>query len=369
LIKPPPRQRGAEQAPLVPEPFLHVGDERIYNPLTDRTISRADHQGAAVGDLLTGAIRVDALADSLRRRLIEEAWLVEDTGDLSRRFLLKFVALEASTVCNQKCYFCPVSVQPREEYAMPIEQYQGIVGQLAAYRETIQAVFMINYNEPTADKRFVDQVRIIKEAGLPPAVNTNATGLTPERVDAILEMGGLCFLSVNLSTLDRQRYQDDRGYDHLDIVLRNLDYVKHRPLAPRMDLAVLGTGDEEHRRQFAAIRERFTGSRFSVLSFVVNDRAGYLGLPLPPERRRRSLRGCEQTGSRPLQYLHITPRAKVVLCCQDYSETTEVGDLNEQSIADVLAGPTLSRMRRWTYGLEEAPHDYICRNCKFALGE
>jgi MoaA/NifB/PqqE/SkfB family radical SAM enzyme len=294
---------------------------------------------------------------------------VEDPGDLSTRFLLKYVALEASTTCNQKCYFCPVSIEPREAYSMPTGQYGDIVGQLTAYRETIQAVFMISYNEPTADKRFVDQVRIIKEAGLPPAVNTNATGLTPERVDAIIGMGGLCFLSVNLSTLDRRRYEEDRGYDHLDLVLRNLDYVKDRPLATRMDLAVLGTGDDEHRRQFEAIRARFAGSRFSVLSFVVNDRAGYLGLPLPPERRRRTLRGCEQTGSRPLQHLHITPRAKVILCCQDYSETTEVGDLNRQSVAEVLGGPALSRLRRWTYGLEEAPHDYICRGCKFALGE
>ena len=228
---------------------------------------------------------------------------------------------------------------------------------------------MISYNEPTADRRFVDQVRVIKEAGLPPAVNTNATGLTPERVDAILALGGLRFLSVNLSTLDRRRYEEDRGYDHLALVLRNLDYVKDRPIATRMDLAVLGTGDEEHRRQFDAIRSRFAGSRFSVLSFVVNDRAGYLSLPVPPERRRRALRGCEQTGSRPLQHLHVTPRAKVILCCQDYSETTEVGDLNEQSVADVLAGPALSRLRRWTYGLEEAPPDYICRGCAFALGE
>ena len=362
-------RRRAVQARLVPEPFLHVGDERIYNPLTHRTISRGDREGAALADVLSSACRVEGLADSLRRRLIEEAWLVEDTGDLSRRFLLKYVALEASTVCNQKCYFCPVSVEPRDPYSMPIEQYRDIVRQLAAYRETIQAVFMISYNEPTADKRFVDQVRIIREAGLPAAVNTNATGLTPECADAIIEMGGLCFLSVNLSTLDRQRYQDDRGYDHLDLVLRNLDYVKDRPLAPRMDLAVLGTGDDEHGRQFEAIRERFAGSRFSVLSFVVNDRAGYLGLPLPPERRRRTLRGCEQTGSRPLQHLHVTPRAKAILCCQDYSETTEVGDLNEQSVAEVLGGAALSRMRRWTYGLEAAPPDYICRSCKFALGE
>jgi hypothetical protein len=53
-------------------------------------------------------------------------------------------------------------------------------------------------------------------------VLSNGTGLTPARVDAILELGGLRFLSVNLSTLDRERYRADRGGDHRDLVLRHL---------------------------------------------------------------------------------------------------------------------------------------------------
>ena len=32
-----------------------------------------------------------------------------------------------------------------------------------------------------------DQVRVLKRYGLPPAVLTNATGLTPQRIDAILD--------------------------------------------------------------------------------------------------------------------------------------------------------------------------------------
>ena len=32
-----------------------------------------------------------------------------------------------------------------------------------------------------------------------------------------------------------------------------------------------------------------------------------------------------------------------------------------------LAGPGLALMRRWAYGLEESPADFICRGCTFAL--
>ena len=192
------------------------------------------------------------------------------------------MSLEAHTVCNQSCYFCPVSIAPRETYFMPTELYERIVGELAAYRDTIEAVFMINYNEPTADRRFVDQVRTIRAAGLPPAVLTNGTGLTPDRIDALVEMGGLRFLSINLSTLDRERYTSDRGGDHLELVLRNLDHAKDKPLAERDGHRGARHRRRTHRRDFEAIGERFAGSRFDVKYFEVMDRAGYLEIGLKP---------------------------------------------------------------------------------------
>jgi len=270
-------------------------------------------------------------------------------------------------VCNQACYFCPVSVDPREDYFMPTELYERILGELAAYSDTIEALFMINYNEPTLDKRFVDQVKAILASGLPPAVLTNGSGLTPERVDAILTAGQLRYLSINLSTLDRDRYRRDRGKDQLPVVLRNLEYLKNKPLAETMEVVVLGTGDERHEGDFEAIRERLADSLFTVKKYEVMDRAGYLEIGLKVSQRQRTLGGCENTGSRPLQHLHITPRGECVFCCEDYDEKYVIGDLSRQSVEEVLRGPELARLRRWAYGLEESSADFICRGCVYSL--
>lgn len=361
------RPAGASEAAPRLNPFLHVGEDRVYDPLTDRTLTSAEPGYGLVRGLLAGSTTVEETAESERALLSGQGWLLPADEDPSRRFLLKYVSLEAHTVCNQSCYFCPVSIAPREDYFMPTELYERIVGELAAWRDTIEAVFMINYNEPTADKRFVDQVRTLRAAGLPPAVLTNGTGLTPARIDALVELGGLRFLSINLSTLDRERYSKDRGGDHLGLVLKHLDYAKDKALAEQMDMVVLGTGDENHKRDFAEISQRFAGSRFTVKSFEVMDRAGYLQIGLKPAVPNQRLCGCENVGSRPLQHLHITPRGQCVLCCEDYDEAYVVGDLTRESVEEVLTGPTMSLMRRWAYGLEEAPRDFICRNCTFAL--
>jgi hypothetical protein len=353
-------------AALEVEPYLHADGGSLYNPLTDRRLPAEDPLFALLEDVRAGRRPPAALPDEARAALHAQGWLREPGGDRDRRFRLKYVSLEADTVCNQACYFCPVSVAPRPAHAMTEALYASIAAQLAAFSDTLLGVFTNHYNEPTADPAFLARIRTLKEHGLPAAVLTNATGLTPARADALLAMGGLRFLSVNLSTLDRDRYASDRGRDHLPLVLRNLAHVRDRPLAQDMEIVVLGRGDEAHREDFARIRDAFAGSRFTVKSYEVMDRAGHLETGAKPARPHARLAGCEQTGSRPLQHLHVIPDGRCLLCCEDYDARYVVGDLARQSIREVLEGGELARLRRLTYGLEPAPADYLCRACLFA---
>ena len=249
---------------------------------------------------------------------------------------------------------------------MTDELFARIVNQLTAFRTTLQSVFLQSYNEPTLDRRFVDQVRTLMANGLPVAVLSNGSGLTPAKTDALLELGGLRYLGINLSTLDRDRYHRDRGADHLPVVLRNLEYLKDKPLAREMILTVLGTGDATHDADFDAIRERFAASRFTLDKRTVMDRAGWLDVGLTAADRTRPLAGCENIGSRPLQHLHITPHGTCILCCEDYDEKYVVGDLTRSTIAEVLEGEEIARLRRWVYGIDQSPADFMCRSCVFA---
>lgn len=356
----------AEAAVWQPSPYLHVADDRLYNPHTDVTLLRGEDGYDLLRPLVEERRSGLCLTPELRG-LADAGWLIEESRDLSLSYRLKYVSLEAHTVCNQSCYFCPVSIAPRSAHFMPTEMYERIVGEIADLGEPIEAVFMISYNEPTVDKRFVDQVRAIREAGLPPATLTNGTGLTPERVDALVELGGLRFLSINISTLDRQRYKEDRGGDHLTKVLKNLDYAKDKPVGEDMHIVVLGTGDEVHQQDFEELRDRFAGSRFKVEHWIANDRAGYLEVGLKGDGSERRLCGCEHMGSRPIHHLHINPHGECILCCQDYNETVKVGDLRGKSVREVLVGEEFARARRQVYGLEDAPDNFLCHNCKFAL--
>lgn len=338
-------------------PYLHVDPDKIYNPLTDLTLlpGEADYE----------RFRAFERGGEAGEELLRNGWLIPEEADPSRSYRLKIVSLETLTTCNQKCYFCPVSIAPREDQLMSMELFDSIVGQLTAF-PTLDAVFLQSYNEPTIDTRFVELCQRLHDAGLPIAVLTNGSGLTPAKVDRLVEMGGLRFLCVNLSTIDAEEYKQDRGADHTKVVLRNLDYMRDLPIAQLMRIIVLGRGDERHTQNFEEIRDRFAGSRFEVQQHLAQDRAGWLDVGIKTLQKITNLAGCDLIGSRPLQHLHITPAGKCVLCCQDYDENYVVGDLNAGSIAEVLEGDEMAKMRRWTYGVEEAPDDFICRTCVWA---
>lgn len=357
---------------VIVDPFLHVREDAIEHPITGRTLNREDAGHAALLQLLEpGAERgpePGRIAPEVRQQLQEEGWLVAAGPDLARRFRLRVVTIETHTACNQACYFCPVSIAPRDAGRMPDALFDAIVRQLVSFRHTLEGVFFSGYNEPTLDPRFVDRCARLMAAGLPVAVNTNATGLTPARVDQLEAAGRLRLLSVNLSTLDRDRYADDRGCDHLALVLRNLDGMKNRPIAAEMVIAVLGSGDATHQADFESLRTRFAGSRFEVRFHEVMDRAGRLPIGLAPAASTTStLHGCDNLGSRPLHHLHIAADGRCVFCCEDYDERYVVGDLHTMTIDDLLRGDALATLRRWSYGLEAAPDDFICHKCIFAL--
>ena len=135
-------------------------------------------------------------------------------------------------------------------------------------------------------------------------------------------------------------------------------------------MVVLGTGDDGTARDFDEIRDALRGHplRRQVLRSDGPRRLHRRSASSRPSANAK-LCGCENVGSRPFQHLHITPHAECVLCCEDYDEKHVVGDLNTESVAEVLSGARFSLLRTWVYGVEEAPADFICRGCVFALNQ
>jgi len=353
-------------APSSPSPYVHDRGTELYSPLSGATLPKGGEAHLALTRIAAGE-DPDAHAAVLEH-LRAARFLIEDVESETRRSRLLYVSLETCTSCNHRCPFCPVSVAPREMEVMSQELFASIVEQVAAMGEEGVVVFLSNYNEPTVDPLFEERCRLLFEKGLPVTILTNASHFTPDRAERLEALGRFRYIGVNLPTLDPERYFQLHGTKDLARVLANVDAMHARSLADETAIVVLGDEDDAHRRDVEEITARFGPKGWTVKPFKIRSRpSSGTYVPQPPPKKK--LRGCELMGSRPFEHLHVTATAKAVLCCQDYYEHLTVGDLKTQTVAQLLGGDTMARLRKWTYGVEEAPADFLCRSCEFALGE
>ncbi|MDP9242992.1 MAG: radical SAM protein [Actinomycetota bacterium] len=352
--------------PEVASPFLHDRGSALYNPLTGASLAKDSEAHRALSRIAAGE---DPGVDSaVLEHLRSARFLIEEVDSEVRRSHLLFVSLETCTSCNHRCPFCPVSVDPREREVMSQELFESIVDQVLEAGGPGVVVFLSNYNEPTVDPLFEERCRVLFDRGLPVSILTNASHFDPARADRLEAMGRFRYIGINLPTLDPERYFQLHGTRDLERVLANVDALRARSLSQEAAIVVLGEEDEPHRRDVASIRERFEPKGWEIKPFKIRSRpASGTFVPEPPAKKK--LRGCELMGSRPFEHLHVTATARAVLCCQDYYERLTVGDLRTQTVAELLGGDTMARLRKWTYGVEEAPEDFLCRRCEFALGE
>jgi pyruvate-formate lyase-activating enzyme len=349
-----------------PSPFVHDRGTGVYNPLSGATLSKDSSEYAALARIAAG--REPAADPAVLEHLRAARFLIDDVAAEARRTHLLYVSLETCTSCNHRCPFCPVSVDPRDKEVMSQELFVSLVDQVIAAGGRNVVVFLSNYNEPTVDPLFEERCRVLFDRGLPVAILTNASHFDPDRAARLEKLGRFRYIGINLPTLDPERYLKLHGTKDLARVLANVDAMRARSLAEETTIVVLGDEDEAHGRDLAAIRERLEPKGWQVKPFKIRSRpASGTYVPEPPPKK--NLRGCDLMGSRPFEHLHVTATAKAVLCCQDYYENLTVGDLKTQTVAELLGGDTMARLRRWTYGVEEAPADFLCRRCEFALGD
>lgn len=356
-------------AVLEPErlsPFVHDRGEELYNVVSGVSLPKGGAAARALARVDAGeAFGVDpALLEHLRAA----RFLIEDVESEVRRSHLLYASLETSTSCNHRCPFCPVSVAPREPEVMSQELFESIADQLVAAGGREVVVFLSNYNEPTVDPLFEERCKALFARGLPVSILTNASHFDPARASRLEALGRFRYIGINLPTLDPDRYFQMHGTRDLARVLSNIDGLRALSLAEEAAIVCLGNDDDAHRRDEEEIRRRFAPRGWTVKRFTIRSRPGSGTHVVEPPPKKR-LRGCELMGSRPFEHLHVTATARAVLCCQDYYEKLTVGDLKRQTVAELLGGDSMARFRKWTYGVEEAPDDFLCRRCEFAIGE
>ncbi len=294
--------------------------------------------------------------------LIEDKFIFPVEVDQSKSFYLLYAEIDPNTVCNQACVYCPVSVAPRKKHEIEESLFDNILEQLKSLKSASNelTVFLTGYNECTLDKRYISFVGKIKEKGFNHVVISNGSYLEPRLIDSLLDMGINDF-AVNIPALDEEEYYKLRGTNDIKQIVENIDYLASKQ--GKCNIIVHGTGDLNHYKNFIDLKKRYCGGTMTVSMGKTMDRGGVMKNDFKSTVEHKKTFGCMNHSSRLINWIHVNSQGVCFICPMDYYYCHIVGNLKDNSLEEVLSGDKLSLYRKYAYGIEEMPADFICRNC------
>ncbi|MDH6114189.1 hypothetical protein P3T36_000590 [Kitasatospora sp. MAP12-15] len=292
----------------------------------------------------------------LIEHLTAKGWL-QPPEEICAEYRLLTAQIEITAHCNWRCRYCPVSTEPKPAATMPMDLYEEILGKLQPHAETIKFVTFHFFNEPTLDRFFDQRVHLLADHHLKLSLSTNASALTPAKIDLLAQTGVLHHLVVNIPSLDAAEFQRLTGATTYRASLRHLDLAIDAGFP--ITVAVNGT-DEDLERSADGLRERYEPRGVTVHPTQTCDRAGVLTNEYHQDVHAAGrLGGC----SWPLNHAYFSVTGDLFACCNDFHQREVFGHIRDGSLHEIMTSPAAIRLRRRVFGAEDAPADFLCRTC------
>lgn len=272
---------------------------------------------------------------------------------------IQFADIEICSHCNARCIFCPVSRSPLPRRIMTQETFALVLQKLQPV--ALQWVTFNHYNEPLLDNDFLWRASLLTQYKIKLRLYTNAIGLVPRLARQLSELQVIESIVVNIPSADPQEYRRLMGIPMPPTLLDNIQAAVDCGLWVRLCINGPLELAMANKTGLMGLVKRDSSRRCDYYLNHPHDRAGLLKNPMVRSKEpwRDILHGCQRIS----EHVHVTVEGKVFLCCQDYYQKHIWGNLMVQSLQEIWESPQVEHYRQWIQGSQEAPSDFICRQC------
>ena len=275
--------------------------------------------------------------------------------------MLKRVYIEITNVCNLRCDFCPGT--RREARFLSPAELRLLAGKLRGHTSYLYFHVM---GEPLLHPELGELLGIAAEEGFRACLTTNGT-LLEEKTDLLLAAPALHKLSVSLHSAEGNGLE--KLGDYLAGVWESALALSGAGVICALRLWNIGGAEERNGEIYAFLREKLGVHPLEL----PRPRQGSwrLGERLYLERAEKfdwPDLDAPETGTRFClglrEQIAVLCDGTAVPCCLDHEGDVPLGNLLEQSLEEILAGP---RARALVRGFSEGrPSEELCRRCGFA---
>jgi radical SAM protein with 4Fe4S-binding SPASM domain len=301
---------------------------------------------------------------------VTEKNLKRELGDIKQRINIsslneamrfpKYFQLETIRICNAHCPFCPVDEWDKTTPLISQELFDKVVDEMSHHADWIEFVAIQRAGEPLLDKKIVPRVKQLKDAGIKKVtMSTNASRLFEDKAVGLLE-AGLDEIMLSIDAVDKENYEKTRVGLNYEEVLSNIKRFFHLrdQIKPDCMIRVRGVSfyDISNLMHQQALKqwESFWAELKNDTDRIYMKKAHSWGNQKVWEGHTPDFGDVFHPCVLPWSTMHITAMGQVALCGQDFDGLANLGDLNEQSIAEVWQGEKFQNVRK--------KHSSGCRN-------
>lgn len=264
--------------------------------------------------------------------------------------------IEPTNLCNFRCQFCPTADPDllkkveRPKGSMSFELFCRLVDDMKQFDRKLKVVNLYKDGEPLLHRQFPEMVRYLKQADVTERIllKTNGSLLDPE-LNQRLVAAGPDIICISAEAVSGEGYRKIAGakidYDTFRENIRDL-YTRRGDCEIHVKLANSGFPPQEIETFYAdfepiATRVWVEGlmgwSYSSVKDFTLGTNpTTFDGTPLAPKLV------CPF----PFYAVAVNFNGTVSLCCADWSHSTVVGDITQESLPSIWNGPSLFAFRK-----------------------
>lgn len=276
------------------------------------------------------------------------------------------ISIETTLSCNARCVFCAHHNQVMTG-TMTMELFKKIIDDCHA--RGIQLINFGVYGELLTDMFLFERIKYLRQRGMNYSFFTNASLLAPETTDKLLELGGLASVNFSINGFSQEVYEKTMVNLKRDVTYKNaLYFLKQKKKLGLKNLSV----------HISAVRTKLNKKDFNdffkfwkkqkgvsmVWSLELMDRMGddydgKLGKLGPMDSKCNWLSPCKLLWGP----LSVYFDGKVSPCCKDDDKRELIiGDLNNQTLKEILNGEALHNLRNLHLSNKRKDH-LICGKC------
>ena len=271
--------------------------------------------------------------------------------------------LESTNICNLRCIMCPTGqgLVKRKKGYMDWDLFRQVVDEMASH---VSMTTLHIWGEPLLHPRITDMIAYCAQRGLHAEMSTNATLLTPEKSQAILEAGlgtiYLCLDGTTPQTYEKVRREASFGQTRENILKFLEMRAKGHYERPATRLQIIEIAPTAH--QIESFKRIWSVPGVDQVNIKAFDSWGN---QIP---EITSL-GLKETPTLPPRYhcpnlwyhLHIYWDGTLVCCDRDFDARYPLGKVHD-GVMKAWLGPEMTRLRlkHINRDLEDVPS---CGDC------